>query len=47
MSTAAVIDEASGVSIPGFTYTVTMDGTYSASSTQPQTQPPPAPTWWT
>ena len=38
---------ASGVSIPGFTYTVTMDGTYSASSTQPQTQPPPAPTWWT
>ena len=40
MSTPAVIDEASGVSIPGFTYTVTMDGTYSASSTQPQTQPP-------
>ena len=29
-----------GVSFPGFTYTVTMDGTYSASSTQPQTQPP-------
>lgn len=40
MSTPAVTDQDTGVSVPGLTYTVTMDGTYSASSTRPQTQPP-------
>ena len=39
MSTPAVIDEASGVSIPGFTYTVTMDGTYPPPAPSPRPSP--------